>query len=382
MPTDKKWIWEDVVYPHFQYDFKKLETRLASVSRKQGELNTLGKIISKKNLQESQVLALEEEIISSWAIENEILDRQSVKSSIKEKLGFESVAHYREKTKESNFVDILIDANSNYTEPLSVEKLFGWHRKMFDNRHNTLWNIEVGRFREKGTMQIVSGVIGKEKVFYEAPPHDRLEEEMNAYMRWFNSTPSSLLKASIAHLWFVIIHPFDDGNGRITRAISDMVLSDIEKPTTSRLYSMSKSINQDRKSYYKALEKSTGYIAKAEPMDITIWCEWFLETVEKSLTEAISSISYIVEKAKFWDRHRTTTFNERQRRVLNMMLEKDIKKSENQLTTKKYKKMANTTAPTASRDIKSLLDLGCIEQVLGSSGRNIRYEVVVMAKSL
>ncbi len=382
MPTDKKWIWEDVVYPHFQYDFKKLETRLASVSRKQGELNTLGKIISKKNLQESQVLALEEEIISSWAIENEILDRQSVKSSIKEKLGFESVAHYREKTKESNFVDILIDANSNYTEPLSVEKLFGWHRKMFDNRHNTLWNIEVGRFREKGTMQIVSGVIGKEKVFYEAPPHDRLEEEMNAYMRWFNSTPSSLLKASIAHLWFVIIHPFDDGNGRITRAISDMVLSDIEKPTTSRLYSMSKSINQDRKSYYKALEKSTGYIAKAEPMDITIWCEWFLETVEKSLTEAISSISYIVEKAKFWDRHRTTTFNERQRRVLNMILDKDIKNSVNQLTTKKYKKMANTTAPTASRDIKSLLDLGCIEQVLGSSGRNIRYEVVVMAKSL
>jgi len=382
MPTDKKWIWEDVAYPHFQYDFKKLETLLASVSRKQGELNTLGKIISKENLQESQVLALEEEIISSSAIENEILDRQSVKSSIKEKLGFESVAYYTEKTKESNFVDILIDVNSNYQEPLSLEKLFAWHRKMFDNRHNTLWNIEVGSFREKGTMQIVSGVIGKEKVFYEAPPHDRLEEEMNAYIRWFNSTPSSLLKASIAHLWFVIIHPFDDGNGRITRAISDMVLSDIEKPNTSRLYSMSKSINTDRKGYYKALEKSTGYIAKAEPMDITIWCEWFLETVEKSLIEAISSIAYIVEKAKFWDRHRTTTFNERQRKVLNMMLEKDIKSSENQLTTKKYKKIANTTAPTASRDIKSLLDLGCIEQVLGSSGRNIRYEIVVMVKSL
>ena len=382
MPTDKKWIWEDVAYPHFQYDFKKLETLLASVSRKQGELNTLGKIISKENLQESQVLALEEEIISSSAIENEILDRQSVKSSIKEKLGFESVAYYTEKTKESNFVDILIDVNSNYQEPLSLEKLFAWHRKMFDNRHNTLWNIEVGSFREKGTMQIVSGVIGKEKVFYEAPPHDRLEEEMNAYIRWFNSTPSSLLKASIAHLWFVIIHPFDDGNGRITRAISDMVLSDIEKSNTSRLYSLSKSINRDRKGYYKVLEKSTGYIAKAEPMDITIWCEWFLETVEKSLIEAISSIAYIVEKAKFWDRHRTTTFNERQRKVLNMMLEKDIKSSENQLTTKKYKKIANTTAPTASRDIKSLLDLGCIEQVLGSSGRNIRYEIVVMVKSL
>ncbi len=381
MPRDKKWIWEDEAYPHFQYDFKKLETRLASVSRKQGELNTLGKIISKEHLQESQVLALEEEIISSCAIENEILDRQSVKSSIKEKLGFESVAHYTAKTKESNFVDILIDANSNYHEPLSLEKLFAWHRKMFD-RHKTLWNIEVGRFREKGTMQIVSGVIGKEKVFYEAPPHDRLKEEMKAYIRWFNSTPSSLLKASIAHLWFVIIHPFDDGNGRITRAISDMVLSDIEKSNTSRLYSLSKSINTDRKGYYKALEKSTGYIVNAESMDITIWCEWFLGTVEKSLTEALSSISYIVEKAKFWDRHRTTTFNERQRRVLNMMLEKDIKKSENQLTTKKYKKMANTTAPTASRDIKSLLALGCIEQVLGSSGRNIRYEIVAMAKSI
>lgn len=377
MPRDKKWIWEDVAYPHFQYDFKKLETLLASVSRKQGELNTLGKIISKEHLQESQILALEEEILSSCAIENEILDRQSVKSSIKEKLGFKSVAHYKEKTKESNFVDILIDANSNYKEPLSLEKLFSWHRKMFDS-DNRLWNIKVGGFREKGTMQIVSGVIGKEKVFYEAPPHDRLEEEMNAYMRWFNSTPSSLLKASIAHLWFVIIHPFDDGNGRITRAISDMVLSDTEKSSTSRLYSLSKGINSDKKGYYRALEKSTGYIAKAEPMDITIWCEWFLETVEKSLTEALSSLSYIVEKAKFWERHRTTTFNQRQRRVLNMMLDKDIKSSENQLTTKKYKKMANTTAPTASRDIKSLLDLGCITQVVGTSGRNIRYEIVVM----
>jgi len=376
MPENKKWIWEDVGYPHFQYDFKKLEILLASISRKQGELTALSQVISQKNLQESQLHALEEEIVSSSAIENEILDRESVKSSIREKLGFEPSEHYRQKTKESDFVDILIDVNSNHEDPLSLGKLFDWHKKMFDNSNNILWNIKVGQFRQKGTMQIVSGVIGKEKVYYEAPPYDTVNEEMNAYISWFNSTPSSLLKVSIAHLWFVIIHPFDDGNGRITRAISDMVLSNIENSTT-RLYSLSKSINQDRKGYYKALENSTGYIIKTEPMDITLWCEWFLSTVEKSLIEAISSIVYIVIKAKFWDRHRETPFNERQRRVLNMMLDKDIKNNENYLTSKKYKKMANTTAPTASRDIKSLLDFGCIVQVVGSGGRNIRYEMMV-----
>ncbi len=377
MTEDKKWIWQDKAYPVFEYDLSRLDTLMQSTSRKQGELTALSRVISSENLQNSQINALEDEIISSSAIEGEVLDRESVKSSIKEKLGIEASVHYTQRSKESNFVDILIDANRNYQDKLDLEKIFSWHHKMFEKHNGKLWNIEIGNFRKEGTMQIVSGAIGKEKVYYEAPPAKIMGKEIEAYIEWFNNTPASLLKASIAHLWFVIIHPFDDGNGRITRAITDMVLSSIENSHTSRLYSMSKSINSDRKGYYNALEKTTGYIKKSKPMDITFWCEWFLGTLHKSLTDAVSSIEHVVDKAKFWDKHRESGINERQTKVLNAILDKGIKNFEGGLSTKKYKKIASTTSATASRDIKGLVLLGCIKQIDGASGRNVRYEVLL-----
>ena len=377
MTEDKKWIWQNKAYSVFEYDLSKLDTLMQSISRKQGELAALSRVISSENLQNSQINALEDEIISSSAIEGEVLDRESVKSSIKEKLGIEVSGKYTHRSKESNFVDILIDANRNHQDKLSLEKIFSWHHKMFENYNSKLWNIKIGNFREEGTMQIVSGAIGKEKVYYEAPPAKRMEKETEAYIEWFNNTPASLLKASIAHLWFVIIHPFDDGNGRITRTITDMVISSIENANTSRLYSISKSINSDRKGYYNALEQTTGYIKKSNPMDITFWCEWFLGTLHKSLTEAVASIEHVVDKAKFWDKHRESGINERQTKVLNAILDKGIKNFEGGLSTKKYIKIANTTSATASRDIKGLVLLGCIGQIAGTSGRNIRYEVLI-----
>jgi len=377
MRENKQWIWQHKTYPNFEYDIKKLDVLMQSISRKQGELTALSKVIGNDNLENSQVKALENEIISSSEIEGEFLDRDSVKSSIKEKLGIESSSTYKEKTKESNFVDILIDANRNYKDDLTLEKIFSWHYKMFDNENNRLWNMEIGNFRKEGTMQVISGVVGKEKVFYEAPSSELLNQEMKAYLKWFNDTPDSLLKAAIAHLWFVIIHPFDDGNGRITRAITDMVLSSIEESNVSRLYSLSKSINSDRKGYYKALENTTGYIKKTNPTDITFWCEWFLNTLYMSIVEAISSIEHVVAKAQFWDRHRSSAINERQTKVLNVILDKGVKNFEGGLSTKKYIKIANTTSATASRDIKGLLLLGCIRQVEGTAGRGVRYEVLL-----
>jgi len=374
---EKKWIWEHKNYPHFEYDSKKLEKLIEDISRKQGELMVLSRVIGRENLQQSQLNALENEVISSSAIEGEVLDRDSVKSSIKEKLEMEVVEGYRGKTKESNYVDILLDANSNYEEHLTVEKIFTWHYKMFENHNNRLWNIEVGNFRKKGTMQIVSGVVGKEKVYYEAPLYEVLDKEMEAYIEWFNDTPASLLKSAISHLWFVIIHPFDDGNGRLTRLITDMVLSELEESKLTRLYSMSKSINSDRKGYYNALEQTTGYIKKENPLDITVWCEWFLKTLHSSLVEAIESIEHVVEKAKFWDRHRDSSINERQTKVLNSILDRGVEHTQSGLTTKKYIKITQTTSATASRDIKGLLELGCIEQVEGTSGRSVRYVVLV-----
>ena len=345
---NSKWIWQDKSYPNFEYDAKKLDILIEAISRKQGELMVLRKMISFETLQESQLNALENEIISSSAIEGEILDRDSVKSSIKEKLAIEIPQRYRGKTKESNFVDIMVDANSNYEENLTLEKIFGWHYKMFENHNHKLWDIKVGSFRKNGTMQIVSGVVGKEKVYYEAPSYALLNQEMNAYIKWFNNTPASLVKSAISHLWFVIIHPFDDGNGRLTRLITDSILSKIEESSLTRLYSMSKSIDSDRKGYYKALEKTTGYIIKDNLMDITFWCEWFLKTLHTSLIEAITSIEHIVDKAKFWDNHKNSNLNERQTKVLNTILDKGITHSQSGLTTKKYIKIAQTTSATAS----------------------------------
>jgi Fic family protein len=374
---EKEWIWQHKNYPHFEYDSKKLEKLIEDISRKQGELMVLSRVIGRENLQQSQLDALENEVISSSAIEGEVLDRDSVKSSIKEKLEMEVVEGYRGKTKESNYVDILLDANSNYEEHLTVEKILTWHYKMFENHNNNLWNIEVGNFRKKGTMQIVSGVVGKEKVYYEAPSYTVLDKEMKAYIDWFNNTSTSLIKSAISHLWFVIIHPFDDGNGRLTRLITDMVLSELEESKLTRLYSMSKSINSDRKGYYKALEQTTGYIKKENPLDITVWCEWFLKTLHGSLVEAIASIEHVVEKAKFWDKHRNSAINERQTKVLNSILDRGVEHTQSRLTTKKYMKIAQTTSATASRDIKGLLEFGCIKQIEGTSGRSVGYVVLV-----
>jgi len=371
---DSKWIWQCREYPHFVYDSKKIELLIESISRKQGELKTLSRVINSKSLLQTQLNALESEIISSSAIEGEILDRDSLKSSIKEKLAIELPHSYLKETKESSFVEILLDAHSNYADGLSLQKLYSWHYKLFENYHNRLWKIEVGSLRDSGTMQIVSGVVGKQRVFYEAPPPSRLKEEMQEYIEWFNTTPASLMKATIAHLWFVIIHPFDDGNGRLTRVITDMVLSEIEESTTTRLYSISKSINSSKKGYYRALEHTTGYIPKDTPMDITYWCEWFLQTLYNSITEAIEAIEYVVQKARFWDTHRDSSFNERQTRVLNALLDKDIES----LSTKRYTKIAQISSATASRDIKELVSLGCIKQVEGSAGRSVRYEVVLL----
>ena len=371
MRENSSWIWQSREYPHFVYDTKKVEILIESISRKQGELKILSRVINSKTLLQTQLNTLESEIISSSAIEGEILDRDSLKSSIKERLAIELPHSYQKETKESSFVDILLDAHSSYADDLTIEKLCKWHHKMFENYHGKLWQIAVGKFRDSGTMQIVSGVIGKQKVFYEAPPSTQLDKEMQDYLEWFNHTHASLMKATIAHLWFVIIHPFDDGNGRLTRVITDMVLSELEESPTTRLYSMSKSINSSKKGYYQALEHTTGYILKDAPMDITYWCEWFLQTIYDSITEAIEAIEYVVDKAKFWDTHRNSRFNDRQTQVLNALLDRDIER----INTKKYMKITQISSATASRDIKELVSMKCIKQVEGSAGRNIRYEI-------
>ena len=226
-------------------------------------------------------------------------------------------------------------------------------------------------------MQIVGGYAGNEVVYYEAPPRANLENEMQNFLNWFNSTNESLIKACIAHLWFVIIHPFDDGNGRITRAITDLVLSKIENSKISRLYSMSSAINDDRKGYYKALEYTTGYIKKEDNfLDITFWCEWFLQTLYKALHDTKMKLNFIVFKTKFWDKYGDKNLNARQIKVLNFILDIGIENFKGNLSKKKYMSISSSSSTTASRDISELLEIGCIKQVKGTLGRNVSYEIV------
>ncbi len=372
----KRWIWEQKEYPNFTYDIKKLENIIQKVSCQQGYLIAMGKVMDEDNMVQRQLEALTNEAISTSAIEGEILNRDSVKASVKKKLGLSNSK--KVDTKTDCIVEILVDANTNYDSDLTLQRLFGWHNALFPKGYSGFTKINVAGFRGQESMQIVSGAYGKEKVYYEAPPRDRLEDEMQRFLEWFNTTDSSLLKAAIAHLWFVIIHPFDDGNGRITRAITDLVLSKIENSHISKLYSMSSAINANRDGYYNALENTTGYVKKdTTHLDITLWCEWFLTTLLSALEETKTKLLYIVDKTKFWDKHKNSKLNGRQIKVLNKILDIGVENFKGDLSKKKYIKMADTTPTTASRDIKELLEFGCIKQVDGTVGKNTRYRVEV-----
>ncbi|NCB12370.1 MAG: Fic family protein [Erysipelotrichia bacterium] len=373
----KKWIWQQENYPNFTYDSKKLENLIQKISLEQGYLIAFTQTMSKENIIQRQADALLNEAINTALIEGEVLNRDSVKASIAKKFGFEDIDYKKVVESTDNLIEILIDANTNYNEDLTLERLFGWHNALFPKGYSGLNKINTASFRGEETMQIVGGYAGNEVVYYEAPPRANLENEMQNFLNWFNSTNESLIKACIAHLWFVIIHPFDDGNGRITRAITDLVLSKIENSKISRLYSMSSAINDDRKGYYKALEHTTGYIKKEDNfLDITFWCEWFLQTLYKALHDTKMKLNFIVFKTKFWDKYRDKNLNARQIKVLNFILDIGIENFKGNLSKKKYMSISSSSSTTASRDISELLEIGCIKQVKGTLGRNVSYEIV------
>jgi len=374
----KRWIWEHDEYPNFTYDIKKLNPLIEKVSQEQGYLIAMTKVMNQDNIDLTQLDALMSEAISTSAIEGKILNRDSVKASIKRKLGFADVDLSKIDRDTDYLIEVLIDANSNYDDDLTNERLFGWHNALFPKGYSGLVKINIAAFRGEETMEIVSGGAGKEKTYYIAPPREKLEDEMAEFLRWFNNTDASLIKAAISHLWFVIIHPFDDGNGRITRAITDLSLSKIENSKISKLYSMSSAINADRKGYYRALEHTTGYIKKENGfLDITLWCEWFLSTLHTALVDTKYKLTYIIDKTKFWDKHKQSNLNARQTKVVNKILDIGVDNFKGELSKKKYITIADTTSATASRDIKELLDLGCIKQVEGTIGKNTRYRVCV-----
>ena len=372
----KKWIWERDEYPNFTYDISRLESLLQAVSQEQGYLIAMSQVMDQENMLQRQLETLMNEAINTSAIEGEVLNRESVKASVERKLGLSEGNQKNVDITTEQLIEILIDANTNYSDELALERLFGWHNALFPTGYSGFTKINVASFRGSESMEVISGPTGREKTYYVAPPREQLEQEMEQFLRWFNKTEPSLMKAALVHLWFVVIHPFEDGNGRITRAITDLVLSKMEHSKVSRLYSMSSAINSDRKGYYKALEFTTGYVTKEDNfLDVTQWCEWFLVTLHSALLDTKKKLGYIVAKTKFWDRHQADALNARQTKVLNKILDMGVDNFQGDLSKKKYVKIADTTSTTASRDIKELLKLGCIEQVEGTVGKNTRYVV-------
>lgn len=352
----------------FRYDSSAIMNRLAAVRAKQGmllgKMNSLGFPLQDEAVLTSMVL----EVIKSSEIEGEILNLNQVRSSLAKRLGFDistsvPVSRYIE-----GVVEMMLDATQHYAVPMTDERLFGWHNVLFPSGISGLYKIEVGRYRS-GKMQVVSGAMGREKVHYEAPAPERVPEEMARFIAWLNENNASLdpvLKAGIAHLWFVSIHPFDDGNGRITRAITEMLLCRADG-SGKRFYSMSYQISLEKNKYYDVLEKT-----QKGNGDITEWLLWFLDCLDKAIESTTETLSSVLSKARFWDVHKENRFNERQMKIVNMLFDDFFGK----LTTSKWAKIAKCSSDTALNDINDLISKGVLKKN-EEGGRSTNYSIIV-----
>jgi len=316
---------------------------------------------------EASLQTLTEEIVKSSEIEGEMLNKAQVRSSIARRLGLKVSGLIASDRNVEGVVEMTLDATQKFNHPLSDERLFGWHAALFPNGRSGMRTIRVGQWRDdrEGPMQVVSGGMGRERVHYQAPPAGNLPQEMKAFLDWFNHehTMDPVLKAGVAHLWFVVVHPFEDGNGRIARAIADMALAGSEN-NPQRFYSMSAQIRLERKTYYALLEATHN-------LDITEWLDWFLGCLDRAFHGAESILTNVLQKARFWERYAGESFNDRQRRILNRVLEG----LEGKLTSSKWAKMGRCSHDTASRDIDDLIKLGILAKD-PAGGRSTSYTLV------
>ena len=363
------YIWEIEQWPALRWDDRALSGLLGHVSREQGRL--LGKMegLGFDLRGEAHLRTLTEDVVKSSEIEGERLERAQVRSSIARRLGMDIGGLVPADRNVDGVVEMTVDAASNHAEPLTEKRLFAWHAALFPTGRSGMIPIVVGNWRTDadGPMQVVSGPIGKQNVHFEAPPAERLPEEMEKFLTWFGQPGDAdpLLVAGLAHLWFVTIHPFEDGNGRIARAIADLMLARSER-TGQRFYSMSGQIRAERADYYEMLER-----AQKADLDITRWQTWFLQCLLRAINGSQRTLSAVLEKARFWERHARQPFNARQAKVLNRLLDG----FEGKLTSSKWAKLAKCSQDTAYRDIMSLVECGALQKDPGG-GRSTSYSVV------
>ena len=364
----KIYIYQQKNWPNFNWKIEELAGLLAEVRNKQGRL--LGKMETLGfNLQnEAYLETLTADILKSNEIEGIILNKEEVRSSVARRLGIDFGGLPLINRSIEGIVDMMFDATNNFDKPLTKERLFDWHYALFPMGRSGMYKIITGSWRDDSTgpMQVVSGAIGKEKVHFQAPPATIIDKEMTVFLDWFNGKNSIdlVLKASIAHLWFVTLHPFDDGNGRITRAITDMLLARSDG-LPQRFYSMSSQIQKERKSYYDILEKT-----QKGKLDITEWIKWFLDTLLKAIINSEDTLSLIIKKHRFWNNYGILIKNERQKKILNRLLEGFT----GNLTSSKWAKITKCSQDTALRDIQDLIDKGILVKS-DSGGRSTKYEL-------
>jgi Fic family protein len=356
-------------WPDFQWDQATLTSLLADVRHRQGRL--LGRMEGLGFLlrNEAVLQTLTQDVLKSSEIEGEVLDPDQVRSSIARRLGMDIGALTPADRHVDGIVEMMLDATSQYGHPLTEERLFGWHAAMFPTGYSGMLKITVGEWRTDahGPMQVVSGPIGLERVHYEAPEAARLPEEMKAFIQWFDSEQpiDPVLKAGLAHLWFVTLHPFEDGNGRIGRAVADMALARSEE-SAQRFYSLSAQIRQERNDYYTWLERT-----QKGGMDVTPWLRWFLECLSRAIEQAENTLGQVLRKADYWNRLNNETLNDRQRQMINRLLDG----FEGNLTSSKWAKITKSSQDTAYRDILDLVDKGILSKN-PEKGRSTSYSLV------
>lgn len=361
-------IWELQEWPHFRWNAERLADPLADAHVKQGFLlGSMARLGFAQRL-EAEVEALTEEAIKSSEIEGEHLNPESVRSSVARRLGVPNAALGPEDRRVEGIVAMTLDATKNFSTPLTRERLFGWQAALFPTGYSGLRKIKTGGWRDDadGPMEVLSGPVGHETVHFQAPPAERVEAEMRAFLAWFNEPPTidGILRAAIAHLWFVTIHPFEDGNGRIARALADMSLARSEK-SPQRFYSLASEIRRERPDYYASLEG-----AQQGGLEITKRLLWFIECFSRALDAAEAACAGVLCKADFWQRNALAPLNERQRNMLDRVLDG----FEGKLTARKWAVIAKCSMPTAQRDIKDLIDLGLLIRNEGGS-KNASYSI-------
>jgi len=361
-----KYIYEFKNWPQFTWNEMEINSLFGEVRNLQGKILGQMDALGFTKKEEAKLTTLTLDVLKSSEIEGEKLDFQQVRSSIARKLGINLGGIVSSTRNVDGVVEMTLDATQNFLTHLSNERLFAWHAALFPTGYSGMLKIEVGQYRT-GEMQIVSGALGKEKVHFEAVPAKNVNSEMNKFLLWFNNIDGidPVIKAAVAHFWFIIIHPFDDGNGRIARAISDLLLSRADK-SSERYYSMSNQILIERKKYYAILQK-----VQHNKSDITEWIKWYLSCLKNALQVTEGTIQKVFEKNQFWQIHEQTTFNERQRMVLNKLLDGFNGK----LKTSKWAKITKCSSDTALRDIKDLINKNVLRQE-SQGGRSTNYELV------